>query len=710
MPGLVAFNRRWGIGSDDLVYPGILEIFLRLVWLIAVSIVYGGNHQTFHCASGPLLQAYYIGLLTLLSICIVFTAIVVHISMKGSMTNIHPRRKLTKLIYVRIALTIPEFAWNILGTYWAFGQTDQCLPEVVGTVKGVVLSGWCIAVIVIVGIIIIFDPLGGFYKQKHRNRENKLKRIASSSSRQAAVGAKAAAKKVWETRCKILCCCVMCDDQSKNAMSDVAELLSEFFQGVDLVATDIAAGLLLVQQSQEQMTAVAVDKNDGSRNKNTYKSFDDLQLPTPLNSPKDKTDNTSLKQLMSASDSAVPESWMTTQQMTHYMKYAMASYGWPLYMFTHLTTGICHLWSKCRCCACMLSDMGVDDDNCCYCHTAAIKKFTGIDQDEIIYASFHNELYEIPFFVAIDREEQAVVVAVRGTLSLQDALTDLTCECENVDGVGQEEYVAHRGILQAARYVQSMLEKHSILKRAFEQAQGAKLVITGHSLGAGAAALLSILLKAEYPDLMCFAFSPPGGLLSYDASLYCRDFVCSVVLGMDIVPRLALSTMEDLKARLLQAIRDCEMPKYKVLASGIWQAFCGVPDLQNTGAPSANLARPLLDDGENKSYANNKKNVEEAIQDALMVSEHCRITYTPLYPPGWILHIMEVDKNRSCFSKPDYYARWSKPEDFSEVLVNPKMFSDHLPDAVMDALSQLSDKNFNPKVFPSMARTSTSTV
>jgi len=40
-----------------------------------------------------------------------------------------------------------------------------------------------------------------------------------------------------------------------------------------------------------------------------------------------------------------------------------------------------------------------------------------------------------------------------------------------------------------------------------------KLVITGHSLGAGTASLLAILLRNSFPTLQCYAFSPPGGLV-----------------------------------------------------------------------------------------------------------------------------------------------------------------------------------------------------
>jgi hypothetical protein len=44
-------------------------------------------------------------------------------------------------------------------------------------------------------------------------------------------------------------------------------------------------------------------------------------------------------------------------------------------------------------------------------------------------------------------------------------------------------------------------------------AQGYDLVLVGHSLGAGTAAILAILLQQEYPGLHCYAYSPPGGLL-----------------------------------------------------------------------------------------------------------------------------------------------------------------------------------------------------
>ena len=40
MPGVVMFGRRWGIATDDFVFPGGFEIFFRLVWLFVVLSAY----------------------------------------------------------------------------------------------------------------------------------------------------------------------------------------------------------------------------------------------------------------------------------------------------------------------------------------------------------------------------------------------------------------------------------------------------------------------------------------------------------------------------------------------------------------------------------------------------------------------------------------------------------------------------------------------
>jgi predicted lipase len=40
-----------------------------------------------------------------------------------------------------------------------------------------------------------------------------------------------------------------------------------------------------------------------------------------------------------------------------------------------------------------------------------------------------------------------------------------------------------------------------------------RMVVTGHSLGAGSAVLLSLLLRKNFPTLQCYAFGTPGSVL-----------------------------------------------------------------------------------------------------------------------------------------------------------------------------------------------------
>ena len=56
-------------------------------------------------------------------------------------------------------------------------------------------------------------------------------------------------------------------------------------------------------------------------------------------------------------------------------------------------------------------------------------------------------------------------------------------------------------------------------------------------------------------------------VFSESASSYCEPFVCSVVLGDDIVCRIGLSNIHDLKAKIFSTVRDLDIPK-------VWEMKC----------------------------------------------------------------------------------------------------------------------------------------
>lgn len=89
--------------------------------------------------------------------------------------------------------------------------------------------------------------------------------------------------------------------------------------------------------------------------------------------------------------------------------------------------------------------------------------------------------------------------------------------------------------------------------------------MTGHSLGAGTATLLSLMLKKTYPDVRCIAYSPPGCLVSHTLARFTKSFIMSVVVGDDIVPRLSIRSVHNLKGDILKQLYGCSLPKYKII-------------------------------------------------------------------------------------------------------------------------------------------------
>ncbi|KAM9583726.1 diacylglycerol lipase-beta isoform 1-T1 [Trichechus inunguis] len=649
MPGLVLFGRRWAIASDDLVFPGFFELFLRVLWWVGILALYLRHREKLDCAGGALLSSYLIVLIVLLAVVICAVSAIVYVSMKGTICNPGPRKSMSKLLYIRLALFLPEVVWASLGAAWIQGV--ECDRTVVNGIIATVVVSWIIIASTVITIIIVFDPLGGKMAPYSSAGPSHLD---SHDSSQLFNGLKTAATSVWETRVKLLCCCIGEDDHTRVAFSSTAELFSTYFSDTDLVPSDIAAGLTLLHQQQDNIR--------------------DKQEPAEVIS---HSSGTSQEADLDAE----------LENCHHYMQFAAAAYGWPLYIYRNPFTGFCKIGGDC--CRSRTTEYELVGGDQLNCHFGSILQTTGLQYRDFIHISFHDKVYELPFLVALDHRKESVVVAVRGTMSLQDILTDLSAESETLDlGCELQDCVAHKGISQAARYVYRRLINDGILSQAFSVAPEYRLVLVGHSLGAGAAALLALMLKNTYPHIRCYAFSPPRGLLSKSLYEYSKSFIVSLVLGKDVIPRLSVTNLEDLKKRILRVIAHCNKPKYKILLHGCWyELFGGDPDNFPTeldGVNQENLTQPLL--GE-QSLLTHSSPAYNGSDDSPL---HSPSKYPALYPPGRIIHLEEKGPSgRLCCSAAQYSARWSHESEFSRILIGPKMLTDHMPDILMRALDHL---------------------
>lgn len=154
-------------------------------------------------------------------------------------------------------------------------------------------------------------------------------------------------------------------------------------------------------------------------------------------------------------------------------------------------------------------------------------------------------------YFAIDPRQKIAVLAIKGTSTLEDAITDIIAATGPLHIVGQKilNAVWVAGSLRASAHEGFRLAAYGVLHQVeplilhFLQPLGYQLILCGHSLGAGTACCLSKILhdRSVYfrTMLRCFAYATPP-CLDRDTALSMVTYTTSVVHHDDFVTRASL--------------------------------------------------------------------------------------------------------------------------------------------------------------------------
>ncbi|XP_055038998.2 diacylglycerol lipase-alpha [Misgurnus anguillicaudatus] len=670
MPGMVLFRRRWSVGSDDLVLPAFFLFILHCIWLVVLSVVLFGLPYSSEQSCSVTLVDHGRGYLGILVSCLICESAIMWLSMRGSILYTQPREAVQYVLYIRLAILLVELVYAVVGIAWLVQYYQPCSDITAKNLAlGIVVCNWLVIFSVFFTMMCTFDPTGRtFVKLKATRRRQR--NLTTYTLRHRLEEGQASS---WSRRLKFFMCCTRAKDTQSDAYSEVASLFAEFFRDLDIVPSDIIAGLVLLRQRQRAKRSAILDQ----ANNDVLAFLSGIPV----------TRNTKYLDLKNSAEMAM------YKEVCYYMLFAMAAYGWPIYLLINPACGLCKLVSTCSCNTSvsgsrLSQSVTVEEDNCCGCNVLAMRR-QFLDRDlkevQIVYTSCHDAVYETPFFVAVDHAKKKVVISIRGTLSPKDALTDLTGDSERLPVEEQHgTWLGHKGMVYSAEYIKKKLEQEMILSQAFgrDLSKGTMhygLVIVGHSLGAGTAAILSFLLRPQYPSLQCYSYSPPGGLLSEDAMEYSKDFVTSVVMGKDLVPRIGLSQLEGFRRHLLEVLQKSEKPKWRIIAGG---TKC---------IPKSEL--PLDDEApasQGVTPSNSRLWLHPSdLSIALSAS-------TPLYPPGRVIHVVHNHPPETCCGQeePTYSALWADNKAFDEVIISPAMLNEHMPHVVMDGLNKVLE-NYN---------------
>lgn len=198
--------------------------------------------------------------------------------------------------------------------------------------------------------------------------------------------------------------------------------------------------------------------------------------------------------------------------------------------------------------------------------------------DLLIFELGEARIFRPNFFVCIDRGLSAVILSIRGTMSLSDSITDFACEYIKYRGG-----LVHSGFFEAARwFMENICHQLLIFAKEYELDN---IYICGHSLGGSTSVLTTMLLvdelrkekglwpknsKGEPINIHCYAY----GAAPVITRELCEDymgFVDVFVFGEDIVPRMSYGSFIDFQIMLVYAaeigrahhlFKDDISPKY----------------------------------------------------------------------------------------------------------------------------------------------------
>jgi len=300
-------------------------------------------------------------------------------------------------------------------------------------------------------------------------------------------------------------------------------------------------------------------------------------------------------------------------------------------------------------------------------------------EEDVVYAQWRSATHRPAFFIVRDTERKNIVLCIRGTLNAKDLLTDLCATAETWEGDEEEkekedvstlrrilsktsgtfnhgnQLRAHHGMTEGARGVAQLARE--IVEKELASNPNFSLVIVGHSLGGGTAAVLGAMWKSIFPDLVVYAYGCPC-VFPLDTDAYFHSCIISVVGMHDPFSTLSLGHLADISIALAQLCKDDE----------------------------------LRTDAINRC----KNRIQDMSEEDLMWSFNImtslreNMTSEKLYPPGRILLISGANEN----DNDGKVALHEVPQEkFQELALHPRMLdiSRHVPNRYEDELRNLWD-------------------
>ena len=211
----------------------------------------------------------------------------------------------------------------------------------------------------------------------------------------------------------------------------------------------------------------------------------------------------------------------------------------------------------------------------------------GIGDGDILRQEVRAGVLKPSFVLVRDEAIGAIVLIVRGTHSFKDMFTSLTGAAKPhhlFDTNGVVLGYAHFGMLAAARWVLSSTA--APMAAALEANPHLAPRVVGHSLGAGTAALLTMMLRERggvFAETRCVAVACPA-CMTLELARSCAGYVTTVINRADVIPTVSPGSADRLRREVTRSAWAGAL-RAELRATGLGRVLeSGVVGVRNAGS------------------------------------------------------------------------------------------------------------------------------
>lgn len=433
MPHLTYGHYKWRIGGDELAVLLVWTLFGRILWMV-ITVAYLSQLFTdlTVCLSGELVLSYLLIALCLHFIICIVDFIIGRKSVQGTMVETEKRHGLGMFVTLRVSLSLIQGASVILGIVGLALASYQGLP--CGNYEERFIANLVILLLLLfsqmINVILVFTCC-------------QLCTIQSSLHRRKAT-------EVWERRLRRITRWLKGKEARKaGGIQDVSEVMVKFFGDneamPDIVASDLMAGLLLVRADQRASRQEAHDRllqRDSQQCKSDITSLEGQRVVALL--PRGVLRSLELNYHLGHGKNA--HLLRTLARLSVFADFPYSSpyllpspIGETCTRLSKLLPGEfwqepgVYLWRGCWC-GCSVAETG---KNFCSSDLSNLSaRRIHFPRTTLVTLSTHNDLNHKPYYIFVDNLHREVIVSIRGTAAIEDAITDALCTPESVRSRG----------------------------------------------------------------------------------------------------------------------------------------------------------------------------------------------------------------------------------------------------------------------------------